>query len=292
MSAGVPLRLALEPSIPTRIPRQGGYFEHGFQLRLAGGAVVLRRDPLLRAYGAHVAVIAVPEDEDEDLQSGDFEPGRQVRLIRDEDGGCEDEIGVWDGEGLRRAGSLRDAAAAVVGAALDCGLDQRAIVLTEDRCADDDRRNGLDLVVFHPGFVELDLSAAARYERPVRRTRPRLVLEAGGSGELRWWDPSGAAGPMETGDLPMSAELRQALDELRDGYAELCEQAGERRGFERLEASLDRSLLDDRAAALWKRARGELGRSFAVGFLGAGMERPVWSPGELDDDDDGEEPWL
>jgi hypothetical protein len=97
---------------------------------------------------------------------------------------------------------------------------------------------------------------------------------------------------METGDLPMSAELRQALDELRDGYAELGEQAGERRGFERLEASLDRSLLDDRAAALWKRARGELGRSFAVGFLGSGMERPVWSPDELDDDDDGEELWC
>lgn len=286
MSSPVPLRLTLQPLIVTRTPVGGGWFEHGFRPRLPDGPVLLGGDPLLAAYGARVASVAIPEDDDEQLQHEGFDPGRPVGLIPDYAGEGEDEIGVWDRERLRRAGSLTDSAAAVVGAALESGLEQHAIVLTEDRSADDDRREGLDLLVFCPAFVDVDISPAAAFERPPRRSRPRLVLVAGAGGELRWWDPSGEAGPMEVGDLPVSAELRKALDALRDEYAELREQADGCRGFDRLEATLDRGMLDDRAAALWRRARGELCRSFAVGFLGAGMERPVWSPDELDGDED------
>lgn len=286
MSTRAALRLTLEPLIATRTPNRGGWFEYGFRPRLPGGPIVRSGDPLLAAYGARVAVVAIPDDDDEPLQNEGFDPGRRVRLALDQAGEGEDEIGVWDRDGLRRAGSLMDSAASVVRAALEHGLEQRAIVLTEDRAAGDDRRDGLELLVFSPAFVDLDASAAAAYERPARRSRPRLVLVAGAAGELRWWDPSGEAGPMEAGDLPISAELRRALDALRDEYAELREQADGCHGFDRLEATIDRGLLDDQAAALWMRARGELGRRFAVGFLGAGMERPVWSPDELDDEEE------
>lgn len=286
MSAALPLRLALEPLIATRTPAGNGSFEHGFRLRLPGGPIVLGGDPLLWAYGARVTPVAIPCEDDEPLQHEGFDPGRLVRLVAEPAGEWEDEVGVWDGDGLRRAGSLLDAPARSARAALECGLGQQALVLTEDRSVGEDRREGLDLLVFAPALVEIDLAGAALFERPLRHVRPRLVLVAGAGGELRWWDPSGEAGPMEAGDPPISAELRRALHELRDEYAELREQADGCRGFDRLEASLDRVMLDDRAAALWKRARGELGGSYAVGFLGAGMEHPVWSPDELDDDDE------
>jgi hypothetical protein len=55
---------------------------------------------------------------------------------------------------------------------------------------------------------------------------------------------------------------------------------------------MGRHAIDAHAIALWRRARAELGSRYAIGFLGAGMERPVWSPDELtatehdaDDDD-------
>ena len=35
----------------------------------------------------------------------------------------------------------------------------------------------------------------------------------------------------------------------------------------------------------------ELGRRFAIGFLGAGMERPVWSPAALEKADDSDIPF-
>ena len=86
----------------------------------------------------------------------------------------------------------------------------------------------------------------------------------------------------------MPEELARALRELRAAYAELQAESGpERRGFERFESELDRCSLDERAAALWRRARTELGREYAIGFLGSGMERPVWSPEQLDESDDG-----
>lgn len=53
-----------------------------------------------------------------------------------------------------------------------------------------------------------------------------------------------------------------------------------------MESDWEREALQSRAEALWRRARSELGRRYAVGFLGAGMRRPLWSPAELDDEDD------
>lgn len=284
--AAVPLRLTLEPIIPSRTPAEHGSFEYGFRLRLPGGPLIDRLDPLLAAYGARVVSVAIREADEEPLQDPAFDPGAPIRLLAEAGDPGDPAVGVWDDEGVRRAGRLLDRAARVVGAALECGFEQAALVLTEDREVDDDRREGLDLFVFHPAFVTVDRGPAAGFARPARVTRRRLVLVADGSGDVRWWDPSAQTGPIAAEELPMSDELARALRQLRAAYAERRqEDAGEPRGLDRFEAELDRCALDEQAAALWRRARAELGRRFAIGFLGSGMERPVWSPDELDDDD-------
>lgn len=291
MSPPVPLRLALHPLLPTRTTGHNSWFEYGFQLRLPGGPLIDRGDPLLSAYGARVTTIAVHTDDDEQLQDDAFDPGSAVRLVPDPGDDGEPEVGVWDRDELRRAGSLLDRPAAITEAAIEVGLEQTAIVLTEDREAGDDRRSSLDLLVFHPAFVEVDTAAALEFTRPSRAKRPRLVLVADGKGDVRWWDPSASTGPIAADALPMSSELRRELQRLRAGYEELADGASEARGFDRIDVSIERSVLNDRAQAIWKRARTELGRRFSVGFLGAGMDRPVWSPAELDDDGDDEIPF-
>lgn len=286
MSSSSPLRLILHPLLSTRTTGHNSWFEYGFQLRLPDGPLLDRSDPLLGAYGARVATIAVHADDDEQLQDPAFDPGSVVRLVPDVGDEGEFELGVWDGDELRRAGSLLDRAAEVVEAAIGFGLEQMAVVLTEDREAYDDRRSGLDLFVFSPAFVQVDMGPASSFARPPMRSRPRLVLVADGKGEVRWWDPSASTGPVAADGLPMSAELRRDLVGLRESFGELVEDAAEARGFDRIDVSIERSVLNEQAQALWKRARVELGRRFAVGFLGAGMERPVWSPGELADEDE------
>ena len=290
VSSPVPLRVALEPRLPTRTTSHDGWFEYGFRLRLPDGPVIDRADPLLAAYGARIVPVAIHEDDDEQVQDGAFDPGSLVRLVPEP--GADPEVGVWDSEGLRRGGSLLDHEAEVIEAAIECGLPQSALVLSEDRTPHDDRREGLELLVFHHAFVEVDTTAAAGFDRPARQSRRRLVLVADGTRDLCWWDPSATAGPIAADDLPMSVDLTRAMQRLRAAYAEL-EQEGqsERRGFERFEAALDRDALDEQAAELWKRARMELGRRFAIGFLGAGMERPVWSPAELAKADDSDIPF-
>ena len=288
MNASSPLRLSFEPIVPSRTPAEYGSFEYGFRLRIPDGPIIDRGDPLLAAYGARVASVAVSDDDDEALQSDAFDPGSFVRLATENHDPTDPDVGVWDPESLRCAGRLLDRAARVVGAAIDWGLEQSAIVLTEDRSPDDGRRDGLDLLIFHRAFVAVDASAVDRFERPSRPMRRRLVLVADGTADMRWWDPSAHTGPIPAEELPMPEELARALRDLRAAYAELQAESGaERRGFERFESELDRCSLDERAAALWRRARTELGREYAIGFLGSGMERPVWSPEQLDENDDG-----
>ena len=291
VTSPLPLRLTLHPLLPTRTTGHNSWFEHGFQLRLPGGPLIDRTDPLLSAYGARVTTVAVHVDDDEQLQDDAFDPGSVVRLVPEAGDDGEPEVGVWDRDELRRGGSLLDRPAAVVDAALEFGLEQTAIVLTEDREADGDRRSSLDLFVFHPAFVEVDTEAALGFTRPARVQLPRLVLVADGKGDVRWWDPSASCGPIAADALPMSAELRRELQGLRAGFEELADGASEARGFDRIDVSIERSVLNERAQAVWKRARVELGRRFAVGFLGPGMERPVWSLGELDDEDVDEIPF-
>ena len=292
MTAPVPLRLTLEPLLPTRTPGPGGYFEYGFRMRFPDGPEIHRNDPLLAAYGARVAPVAVACDDDEQLQAGAFDPGSLVRLIAEPAEACGPDIGVWDGELLKRAGELLERPAEVVAAALECDLEQTALVLSEDRDPAEGRREGIVLLIFHPAFVVVDTSAVADFTRPAHTGRPRLVLVADGSGDVRWWDPAAAAGPIAADELSMSAELARAMQRLRSDYADLSRlDADEPRGFDRFTADLERSALDEQATALWQRARIELGRRFAVGFLGAGMERPVWSPRELESEEDDEVPF-
>ena len=95
---------------------------------------------------------------------------------------------------------------------------------------------------------------------------------------------------MDVDAVPVSTELREALERLRQDFGELHARTtvGADDGFDRLDQSVERQGLDEDARDLWLRARRELARRFAVGFLGRGMTRPVWSPDELDDDDDDE----
>ncbi len=103
---------------------------------------------------------------------------------------------------------------------------------------------------------------------------------------MRWWDPSATNGPTDGGDLPMSQELRDELLLLRKAFASAEDDglgAGED-AFERMGNEWERSELNKQALALWRRARVELGHRYTVGFLGAGMQHPCWSPSEIEDD--------
>lgn len=278
----VPLRLALQPLLPSRTPAGGDCFEYGFHLRLPNGPVLRRDDPLLAAFGACVADVDIAQEHEEGLQADGFDPGRPVRFIAEPDD--EEAIGVWDADGLRQAGTLACSAGRIVRAGLEAGLEPRALVLMERRTAHEDRRDDIVLLTYSPALVRIAIPRSARVERPVRAKRPRLILAAGPSGDVRWWDPSGHNGPLPAGELPLSPELRRDLVRLRDAYAAVADEDDERRGFDRVEADWERQELDGQAAALWRRARAELGQRYAVGFLGSGMRRPVWSPSELDDD--------
>jgi len=285
--------LALEPVLPSRTPTVGSCFEYGFTLRLPAGPALERDDPLLAAFGAAVEWLQVTDDHEEALQDEAFAPGRLVRLVAEPfDPTDPDAVGVWDDDELRQAGTLPEETAAVVCAAAQAGLEHRALVLWELRSSCDDRRERIGLLVFAPALVRVENPRSSlRIQRPARPSRPRLVLVADGSGEVRWWDPSASSGPLRAGDLPLSQELRQDLDGLRDAFAQLASDDNDVRGFERVECDWERDALRAKAEALWRRARTELGRRYAVGFLGSGMRRPVWSPSELTNDDDDESPY-
>ena len=283
----LPLRLALEPILPARTPTTGHCFEYGFRVRLPGGPMLTSDDPLLEAFGASVEWLQFDDDHEEALQSEAFDPGRLVRLMAEPyDPDDPDAVGVWDDDELRQAGTLPHTASAVVSAGAQAGLEQRALVLCELRAARDDRREALCLLVYAPALVSVKVPRTLNVKRPVRPSRPRLVLVADTSGDVRWWDPSATNGPLEAGDLPLSEELRHELDRLRDAFAVLAAEGDEARGVERVEADWERDALQGKAQALWRRARAELGRRYAVGYLGTGMRRPVWAPAELQDDDD------
>lgn len=282
-----PLRLALVPILPSRTPSAGACFEYGFGLRLPGGPYLEKDDPLFDAYGAGIFWLDNDDHHDEALQHEAFDPGRRVQLLAEPfDPDDPNAVGVWDAESLRQAGTLPQHAADVVSAAVDSGLEQSGLLLVEHRAAADDRRERLCLLVHSPALVRVRIPADLRVERPPRPSRPRLVLVADGSGEVRWWDPSGDAGPLEAGDVGLSPALSGELERLRERFAALAGDGDERRGFERVELDWEREALNSKAADLWERARSELGRRYAIGFLGSGMRRPVWSPAELTDDED------
>ena len=48
-----------------------------------------------------------------------------------------------------------------------------------------------------------------------------------------------------------------------------------------MESDWECGALAQQGMKLWRRARRELGRQFAVGYLGPGMESPAWTPSEL-----------
>jgi hypothetical protein len=285
VTPSTPLALALHPLLAARTPGSMGAIVHGFGLRLREGPLLRRSDPLLEAYGVRVATVVI-DPLGEEGQGEDFDPGRTVRLVPEVDSDGDPELEVWSAQGFRRGGPMIGSAALVSLAALEAGLEQRAVVLTEDRDQPDDRRSALDVVVLHPGFADLDVSAAPGFSRPALPVRRRLVLVTDGA-EVRWWDPATEGGPIRAEELPMSGELRHGLSRLRAGLRELSRaRAGASDPILRLGVDLARDDVQDEAVALWRRARAELGSRYAIGFQGLGMRRPVWSPAELDELDD------
>ena len=276
------LRLALEPIVPLRSPvGTQRSLEYGYRLRLPRGPLLTAEDPLLAAHGAAVARLWSPEQHREALQDPRFEPGSALCLFHDT--GDQDDphcVRVLDAAGILEAGELTGGADELAAAGLDNGLGTRAIALSESRLVAEQRRVGLEVLVFAPGLVSVGREPRSRFMRPERPGRTRVVLYADGTPDVRWWDPAGAGGPADLLDLPVSEELAAELSALRDGYARL---AAPNDDDEMCFETWEREALDERARALWRRARFELGRRYVVGFLGPDMRRPVWSPGELDE---------
>ena len=75
------------------------------------------------------------------------------------------------------------------------------------------------------------------------------------------------------------------FDSLREACAVLAAE-GEQPDSGSTESDWEREALQTKAQALWRRARSELRGGYAIGFLGAGMRRPLWSPSELYDEGD------
>jgi hypothetical protein len=286
----IPLALSLNPVLALRAPDTCTPIRTlGFQLRLPDGPALASDDPLLRVFGASVvAVIAGPDDR-EALQDDAFAPGRRVSLLEegvDEDG--DPIVGVWDADGVRRAGNLHYETAAAVSAGIEAGLGVEAVVLTEDRTRVDDRRAGLELLVHAPALVRVETAVAASAP-PVRLARPsreRVVLVADGRAEPRWWDPAGRRGPMELEQVPLSPGLLADLSTTAAAYALVSDDDAPTDAIDGFEREMHRSSLEARMRELWQRARAELGRTYAIGLLGPGMTRPEWTPAEDHDDDD------
>ena len=283
------LELALDPLPVARVPVHGeSVIEYGFALRLPDGAVVLREDPLLRAFATTVTHVVGTDPDDESLQRDVFAPGRPVSLrLEGVDDDVDEIVAVWDADGISRAGTLPYRLAARVAAADEHGLELQAVALTEHRTRRDDRRSALTVVIAPLALVAIDNRAAEVAPRRRRPTRPRLVLVADGRADLRWWDPSASSGPIPLTDVPVSGDLAAELARLSKAYAEAEPPDDEPENpFDALGEGWARDVLHSRVRAAWARARAELGRSYAVGLLAPGMERPAWSPADLDDEDD------
>ncbi|MEA2319349.1 MAG: hypothetical protein QOD44_3538 [Solirubrobacteraceae bacterium] len=282
----LPFLLSLHPVLPLRAPEQGATtLTYGYLLRLPDGPALDDNDPLLEAFSATVMEMTSAGAHDEPLQDEDFAPGRRLTLVPEgvDDAG-DPMVGIWDAGGVRRAGHLPYRMAAVVAAALEHRLPMEALVLTEERELLDDRRVGLRVLLYTPAMVRVDGASEGHIARPERSARERVVLLADGSGELRWWDPSGRRGPQGLGALPVSEDLAADLERLSAEYEVFA--AGVDSDGDTLspfEREWNRETLDTKARQLWRRARAELGRRYAIGLLGPGMSRPAWSAGEVPD---------
>jgi hypothetical protein len=211
-----------------------------------------------------------------------------VLLLESIDGDA-DEVSVWSADGVRLAGTVHGALGAQAAAALDVGVPFTARVLSEDCGVHDGVRRGITLVAGPATSLSVTVEDGAVL-RPARTNRPRLVLIADGSGEVDLWDPSGRQGPVSaTAALPLSPELRARLAGLQHALA--ASRTGEevRVGAERVMAEWEDEGLDAEALLIWQRLRAELGRRCEVGFLGRGMERPIWDLDEAAPDPDEDE---
>ena len=286
-----PLELALHPLLPVRSVRPGrSQARFGYELRLPDGPALGPDDPLIAAFGMVFERLEQPDEPQEIFQAKSFDPARTVSLRTegfDEDGDVV--VGVWDAEGVLRAGELSYSTAARVADAREYGLEIAGLVMHEGRSSGEGRRESLAVLIYPEKLVRIDVEAGGPLQRPEVRMRPRLVLLADGPGPFRWWDPSGEHGPLALDELPVSTGLATEIDRLR-ALRESAEEDDEDPGdpFEEMERGWRRSSVDESTRAVWQRARAELGRQFAVGLLARGMAHPIWRPEELPEDDDGE----
>jgi hypothetical protein len=283
------LSLALHALIPVRTPREGhAHVSYGYYLRVLDGPALGKDDPLFAAFAASIESVEGAHANSEPLQSDAFDPGTAVRLVRegvDDDG--DEVVGVWNEDEVRRAGRLSWETAARVAAAVDHGLAIEAFVLAELRQRADGRRSSIYVFVHAPALVAVDLAARPPLQRPPAPARPRLVLIVDDAVGLRWWDPSGDAGPIELDALPVSATVAEELRELAKAFTNApADDAADSDFFDDMEDHWHRHVLNQRTRTAWDRVRRELGRRYAIGLMLRGMRAPAWSPEEFESDDD------
>jgi hypothetical protein len=281
-SPPLPFVLTLHALLPLRSRRHRRTLDLGYQLRLVDGPALADDDVVLDAFGAFVVPLVGDDHDAEALQHDAFAPGRRLTLLPEGvDGDGDAVVGVWDADGIRRAGVVPWEKAAVVAAAAQVGLTVEALVLREERAVLDDRRVVLTLLVHAPAIVRVDVPADDElHVRPRPSVRNRVVLVADGSGELRFWDPAGRGGPIAVDELPLSSELVAEFRRLSAAFDRVAGQADDVPAdpLEGVEREWVRLSLEARTQALWERARTELGRSYAIGLLASGMSRPSGTP--------------
>ena len=176
-SPPLPFVLTLHPLLPLRARRHRRTLDLGYQLRLVDGPALADDDVLLDAFGAFVVPLVGDDHDAEALQHEAFASGRRLTLLPegvDRDGDAV--VGVWDADGIRRAGVVPYEKAAVVAAAAEAGLTVAALVLREERAVLDDRREDLTLLMHAPAIVRVDVPAGPM--EGVEREWLRLSLES------------------------------------------------------------------------------------------------------------------
>lgn len=287
MSAGpheIALRIRLEAITPTRVPRSSRTrtARRGYRLVLADGTPITVDDPLLASFGARVITIADEADSDA-LQDDAFDVGREVLLELAPHHGDRNRVRILDDAGVKCVGTVPDAHAPVVAAALDHGLTLTCVAIAEGRCRDTGERTSLQALVAPSAFCEVVVPATVPPGVERLDPRPRLVLVAAADGTLRWWDPSARLAPLRVEDLPVTDDLAVELRRLQDDWEQFL---AVQDGADDIFGHWEREQLEGRALALWRRTRDELAARYAVGFKPSGATRAVYvdPPAGADDD--------
>lgn len=271
------LTLKAEPILPLR-PRDSAPsdVDRGFALRIPGGPRLGLDDPLLAGAGIRTFKWT-SQDREAAFQHPAFSPGASLLLALVPDLSDDTHLLAVRAIGVSAQLDVADwCDAEPVVAMLRTGLSMGAIALAETVSYPDEIRVSLTVLVYPQGLVTVRMHDPAGSARLT--VRPRVVLVADGKSPLGWWDPVGDLGPADLRALPISAELAEGL-ELQELAIASVHQAGRPKPARKALQRRQQQFLDGHRP-LYVKARRELGHAYTVGFLGRGMQAPIWSLGE------------